>query len=83
MWGMFLSNSSPIRFAEKIICKGRNVLKDMVPYSELQGLPESDECWKHMIGDQIEHNKKDFFLEIHGDASHCLWCYTLQNWWCI
>ena len=57
----FFSNSSPIRFAEKIIRKGRNVLKDMVHHSELQGLPNSDDCWKHMIGDQIKYNRKDFF----------------------
>lgn len=57
----FFSNSSRIRFAEKIIRRGRNVLKDMVPHSEVQGLPQSEDCWKHMIGDQIEYNRKDFF----------------------
>ena len=57
----FLSNSSRIRFAEKIIRKGQNVLKDMIPHSDLQGLPKSEDCWKHMIGDQIEYNRKDFF----------------------
>lgn len=45
-------------------------------------LPESDDCWKHMIDDQIVYNKEIFFRR-SKDASHFWWCYVLQNWWCI
>ena len=40
-----------LRFAQKIICTGQNVLKNVGSGPRIEGFPGSEDQWKHIIGD--------------------------------